>query len=382
MSLKFYLSIMNIAVNTRFLIKDRLEGIGWFTYESLKRITQQHPEHHFIFLFDRPFPEEFIFSSNVTGKILFPPARHPLLWYWWFEWTIPAVLNKLRPDIFLSTDGYLSLSAPCRQVIVLHDLAFEHFPDHINQLASTYYRYFTPKFAHKANRIATVSEFSKQDIVKLYKIDPEKIDVVYNGSHESFQPLGLEERKKVKKEFSSGFDYLIYVGALQPRKNIINLFLAFDEFKSRNPGDLKLVTVGRNWSYSEALKVHSSMQFKDDVIFLNHLSRTDLSRLIGASLALVYVSLFEGFGIPIIEAMNCDVPVLSSNASSMPEVTGDAGLLADPYSVTDIVNKMEQLCCDERLRAELIEKGKIQRQKFTWQRTADELWKCIITAAT
>ncbi|MBA2407818.1 MAG: glycosyltransferase family 4 protein [Chitinophagales bacterium] len=373
---------MKIAVNTRFLIKDRLEGIGWFTYESLKRITQQHPEHQFIFLFDRPYPKEFIFSPNITGKILFPQARHPLLWYLWFEWSVAAVLRRLQADIFLSTDGYLSLSASCKQVVVLHDLAFEHFPDHINALAARYYRHYTPKFAKRADRIATVSEFSKQDIVNLYGINPEKIDVVYNGSHELFHPMNNEAKAKIKGEFTSGCDYFIYVGALQPRKNIINLFLAFDEFKSKNPGSLKLVTVGRNWSYREALKVHASMQHKDDVIFLNHLSRNDLSKLIGASLAMVYVSLFEGFGIPIIEAMNCDIPVLSSNVSSMPEVTGDAGLLADPYSVTDIADKMEQLYCNEKLRNELVRKAKIQREKFTWQRTADELWKCLIKAST
>ena len=152
---------MKIAVNTRFLIKNKLEGIGWFTYESLKRITRQHPEHEFVFLFDRPYAEEFIFSDNVTGRVLFPPARHPLLWYWWFEYSVTAALKQIKPDIFLSTDGYLSLACQVPQVIVMHDLAFEHFPDHVNALTARYYRHFTPKFAKKANRIATVSEYSK-----------------------------------------------------------------------------------------------------------------------------------------------------------------------------------------------------------------------------
>ncbi|MBU6205399.1 MAG: glycosyltransferase family 1 protein, partial [Bacteroidetes bacterium] len=103
---------MNIAVNTRFLLSNKLEGIGWFTYETLKRITRAHPEHQFHFLFDRPYHNEFIFSGNITPHILPPPARHPLLWYWWFEQSVPSVLKKIKADLFLSTDGFLSLSAP------------------------------------------------------------------------------------------------------------------------------------------------------------------------------------------------------------------------------------------------------------------------------
>lgn len=371
---------MKIAVNTRFLLKNKLEGIGWFTYESLKRITRQHPEHEFVFLFDRPYAEEFIFSDNVTGRVLFPPARHPLLWYWWFEYSVTAALKQIKPDIFLSTDGYLSLACQVPQVIVMHDLAFEHFPDHVNALTARYYRHFTPKFAKKAKRIATVSEYSKQDIVKLYDIAPGKIDVVYNGSNELFVPLREEEKVKIRQQFTGGHPYFIYAGALQPRKNIINLFLAFDSFKKNNSCNAKLVMAGRNWSYHEAMKVHEAMQYREEVIFPGHLTRTDLSRLLGAAEALVYISLFEGFGIPIVEAMHCDVPVITSNISSMPEVAGEAGLLVDPYSVADIAEKMQLMFGNESLKSRLIEMGRLQRQQFTWQRTADELWECVLKA--
>lgn len=359
------------------MLKDKLEGIGWFTYESLKRITRQHPEHEFVFLFDRPFPQEFIFSDNVKGQVISPPARHPVLWYWWFEHSIPGALKKIKPDIFLSTDGYLSLSTMVPQVTVIHDLAFEHFPEHVNALTSRYYRYYTPRFAKKAKRIATVSEFSKQDLVNRYGTDPAKIDVVYNGSNELFRPLNDGEQEKVRHEFTGGHPYFIYAGALQPRKNIIRLFKAFEHFKQHHASDIKLVMAGRNWDYKEAMQVYSGMQFKDDVIFPGHLTRMDLSRLMGAAMALVYVSLFEGFGIPIVEAMHCDVPVITSRVSSMPEVAGEAALYADPYSVEDIAAKMQSLCMNPRLGLELIEKGRQQRAKFTWQITADSLWNCV-----
>ncbi len=262
--------------------------------------------------------------------------------------------------------------------MVIHDLAFEHYHDHINALTLKYYRHFTPRYAKKAERIITVSEFTKQDVMKYYRISAEKIDVAWNGSNELFHPLTEEEKQRVKNDFTSGHNYFVYAGALQPRKNIINLFLAFDEFKKKTSSPIKLVVAGRNWRYREAMTVYDSLQHKQDVIFPGHLSRVDLSRLMGGALALVYVSFFEGFGIPIVEAMNCDVPVITSNISSMPEVAGDAALFVDPNSVADISSKMELIFQDESLRNQLIEKGKIQRQKFTWQNTADCVWKSMM----
>ena len=216
--------------------------------------------------------------------------------------------------------------------------------------------------------------------MKLYDIAPVKIDVVYNGSNELFVPLREEEKVKIRQQFTGGHPYFIYAGALQPRKNIINLFLAFDSFKKNNSCNTKLVMAGRNWSYHEAMKVHEAMQYREEVIFPGHLTRTDLSRLLGAAEALVYISLFEGFGIPIVEAMHCDVPVITSNISSMPEVAGEAGLLVDPYSVADIAEKMQLMFGNESLKSRLIEMGRLQRQQFTWQRTADELWECVLKA--
>ena len=212
---------MNIAVNTRFLLKDKLEGIGWFTYQTLKRITANHPEHQFYFFFDRPYNEAFIFSSNVHPIVLFPPARHPFLWYWWFEWAIPKALKKVKADIFLSTDGYLSLSTNIKTILVIHDLAFEYFPSYINTLASKFYRYFTPKYAKKANKIITVSNYSKNDIASRYRIDKTKIDVVFNGSDSSYKPLSIEEQLKIKQQYTKGKNYFLFVGAIHPRKKYI-----------------------------------------------------------------------------------------------------------------------------------------------------------------
>ncbi|HAD33931.1 MAG TPA: glycosyltransferase family 1 protein, partial [Chitinophagaceae bacterium] len=122
---------MKIAVNARFLLKGKLEGIGWFTHEIIRRVVNMHPEHQFIFFFDRPFDSSFLYAKNVEAVILNPPARHPFLWWIWFEWAIPRALKKYQADMFISTDGFLSLRTQTPTLLVMHDLAFEHFPEHL-----------------------------------------------------------------------------------------------------------------------------------------------------------------------------------------------------------------------------------------------------------
>ena len=366
-----------IAVNTRFLIKNKLEGIGLFTYESLKHIVETHPDIEFHFLFDRPYDPEFIFGENVKPVVLFPPARHPFLWFLWFEVAVRWWLNKNKPDLFLSPDGYCTLTTDVPQVMVIHDLAFEHFDEHVYGLTYRYYKYFTPLFAQKAKRIATVSEYSKQDIIKLYNIDPAKIDVVYNGSKEIYKPVSDEVKTQVKAAYANDCNYLVYVGSIHPRKNIKNLLLAFEQFKTETHSDFKLVIVGRKaWDFEDVDQAHANMQFKNEVKFLGHQPPADLANIMASAYAMVYVSLFEGFGIPIVEAMSCEVPVITSNVTSMPEVAGDAALLVNPTSVSEIAGAMKSLVEDNQLRESLIAKGNIQVKKFSWALTGDRLWEC------
>lgn len=370
---------MNIAVNTRLLLKNKLDGIGWFTYETLSRITRQHPEHNFIFLFDRKYSEEFIFSNNITPIVIHPQARHPFLWYWWFEWSVTRAMEKCKADLFLSQDGYLSLSTKVKSINVIHDINFEHFPKDLPLLVRNYYKFYYPKFAKKAVRIATVSQFSKNDIVNKYHVDPDKIDVVYNGANESFKPISDEEKQLCRKKYTNNAPFFLFIGALHPRKNLTNLFLAFNSFKKNSIAtNTKLLIVGKKkWWTKEMQLAYRGMQFKSEVIFIDRLSGIELNNVIASALALIYVSNFEGFGIPVLEAMYCETPVITSNVTSMPEIGGDAVLLVDPASTDSITNAMMKVAKDKKLREELVKKGKIQRQKFSWDKTSDLLWECI-----
>lgn len=371
---------MKIAVNTRLLLKGKLEGIGWFTYETLRRITAAHPEHSFYFIFDRPFSEDFVFSDNVTPLRSFPPARHPYLWYAYFEYSIPVLLNRLKADLFISTDGWLSLRTDIKEYDVIHDINFEHHPDFIRPGMLAYYRKFFPQFARKAARIATVSEFSKQDIHDTYRVETDKIDVVYNGCNQHYKALNEKEQSEIRKHYSRSSEYFLFVSAIHKRKNLANILKAFDDFKEKESNSVKFVVVGNRpaaGAQGDFDAVLASMKHLDDVIFLGHLGAEELAKLAGSALALVYASLFEGFGIPILEAFYAETAVITSNVTSMPEVAGNAALLVDPYAVDSIENAMLSIYKDRSLRNQLVERGRQQREKFSWDRTADLLWRSI-----
>jgi len=356
----------------------RLDGIGRFADETLRIITSQHPEHQFYFYFDRRYDEKFVYNSNVNPIVLFPQARHPLLFLAWFEVSLPLHFKRTKPDIFLSPDGFLSLATNVKSVGVIHDLNFEHFPEDIPFLVRKYYSEMFPRFAQKATRIATVSEYSKTDITKTYHIDPSRIDVVYNGAGTIFEPLSSPEQSATRNKFSQGKEYFFFIGTLHPRKNLVNLFKAFDHFKKNDTKGIKLLLAGaRMWWTDEIRLAYEGLEYREHVIFTGRVSDQELAALMASALALTYVSYFEGFGIPILEAFHCDTPVITSNVTSMPEVAGDAAILTDPFSITSIADAMQKVASDAGFREKLVIAGRKQRLKFSWEQTAEKLWGCI-----
>ena len=369
---------MKIAVNTRLLLKNKLEGIGWFSYETLSRITKNHPNDEFIFIFDRPWHNDFIFSDNITPVQIGPPSRHPFLWYAWFQISIPKILNQHQPDVFLSPDGYLSTNTNVPSLPVIHDINFEHYPKDLPFWYRKYYRHYFPKFAEKATRIATVSEFSKNDIAEKYKVDSNKIDVVYNGVSNRFKPLDKKEINETQKDLTNGNPYFVFVGAIHPRKNIAKILEAFEDFKSTGNYNHKLLLVGKKkWWTSEMEETFQTMKYKGDVVFKDNMNAQQVAQAIGAADALLYVSTFEGFGIPILEAMKCGVPVITSDVSSMPEVAGNAALLCSPFKSDSISEQMKRLVHEPNLSNSLIEKGLVRAKGFSWDKTSELLWKSL-----
>ena len=370
---------MKIAINTRFLLPTKLEGFGWFTHEVVKRIVQNNPEHEFYFFFDRKYDSKFIYGDNVTPIVINPPARHPFLYYLWFEFGVKKALRKHNIDVFLSPDGYLSLGSDVKQIPVIHDLSFVHYPEDLPFLNEKYVNHYFPKFAKKASKIITVSEYSKSDIEKSFGISEDKITVAHNGIGDFFQPILEEKKKETRSKFTNGKEYFLFVSALQPRKNVTKLFEAFDQFKKETKSDVKLLMVGEKYWWNKEIKqVFDAMTYQSEVIFTGHIQAEDLKNVYGAGLALTYVSYFEGFGIPLVEAMKCELPIISSDKTSLPEVGGEAAIYVNPFSTEDIKNEMLRIFKDQSLREELIENGKSRAQLFSWDKTAKIVWDTIV----
>lgn len=372
---------MRIAVNTRFLLADYLEGYGYFIYEVFLRITRNNPQHEFIFLFDRPYDQRFIFGDNVKPLIVGPEARHPLLWKLWYDFRVPAVLKKLKADLFVSCDGFCSINTPVPQCLVIHDLAYLHYPAFISISHLIYHKRYIPKFLAKAASIATVSEFSKKDIIDHFKVESSKITVIYSGIKDEFKPVQPEQRVAVKEKYTSGKEFFIYSGSVHPRKNLVYLLKAFSLFKKRQQSNMKLVIAGRlAWKFEHFTESLKTYKYRDDVVLTGYIAEKEIAELTAAAYAMIYPSLLEGFGVPVIEAMQSGVPVITSSGTAMEEIGGNAVLLADPHSHTDIAEKMMLLYKDENTRNELIQKGKERAKLYSWDKTAAGLWDVMMRA--
>jgi glycosyltransferase involved in cell wall biosynthesis len=352
-----------VAINTRFLLKDKLEGFGWFTFYTAKYLVENNPDIQFYFLFDRPYDQSFVFSENVQPVVLFPQARHPLLFRWWFDFSVTRFLKQNKIDLFISPDGYLSLKTTLPQIAVIHDLNFEHYPEDLKAHHSRYLRKFFPKFARKADAIVTVSNFSMLDIVETYKIDPAKITVAYNGVSDFFNTTDSNQREEEDP-------YFLFVGSIHPRKNLNRLLQAFDHFKSSTATNHKLLVVGDPYFWTDEMKVVlENMRHRHAVVFKPYSSVKTLKGYYQHAEALLFVSYFEGFGIPVVEAMACGCPVVVGKNTACDEIAGAAALKVDPFSIAEISDAMRAIATDKELRQTLIEKGAERAKNFTWDQT-------------
>ncbi len=362
---------MKIAVNTRLLIPNRLEGIGRFTYEIFKRLVQQHPEIEFHFFSDRKPLPEWQFGPNVKQHCLFPPARRPFLFDWWFDWAVPRKLKQLNIDLFVSPDGHAS-RRNMKQLCVIHDINFIHHPEFLIPKYARYWKERTPEFVQYATKIATVSEFSRKDLASTLSLKEEDIDIIGNGYNQEFKPISEELKVETRSELTHGRPYFIFVGSLHPRKNVHGIVQAFNTF-SQNNETHDLVIVGRMfWEYpalKEALKAAIPGRVHEVGFVLNE----RLPKVYAASEALVFPSFYEGFGIPLLEAEMCNIPVITSAGSAMEEISNGTSWLVNPSNTNEIVQAMHALVAGERKA-----KTRDTSTLYTWDEAANRMWNSIL----
>jgi len=369
---------MRIAVNARHMLHNRLEGIGTVTHEVMKRIVDDNPDDQFDYYFDRKFQPEFIHGKNVSGHKFFPPARLPLLIRYWLNHPVKKHLKKNRHDVFFSPDGFVPFGLDIPKVSVVHDIAFLRNPMHVTPRIRRFYEQWMPRFIRETDHIITVSQFSKNELISAYGLSPEKVSVVYNGVSDSFQPYTNEKRGEVREKYFDGHPYFLYLGAIHPRKNILTLIRAFEKFKSETKSDYFLVIAGRpSWYTKEIFQSVHRSPWKNEIQMMGFVDAVTARRLMASAEALVYPSRYEGFGLPVVEAMASGTPVICSDVASLPEVAGNAALYFDPADVDQLAQHLATISSDEDVRQQFIALGKDHVGMFSWEKAARSVYSIL-----
>lgn len=352
---------------------ERRVGVSVYALALLKHFARvSSPSLKFrVYLREEPLPDLPRKNKNfqyevVSGSFL------------WSQIFLPLKLFQQNDlNVFFSPAHYLPRFCPAPTVVTIHDLAYLYFPEDFLQSDLMKLRDWTKYSVNKAKKIIAVSKTTKKDVVKAYEIDENKIEVIYNG----YEKKRLPSEAKLKYDVSR-HPYILYVGTLQPRKNITTLIEAFYKFKQIH-SEFKLVVAGKKgWLYEKIFDLVTELGLEDDVYFTDYVSDNQLIFLYKNAFCFVMPSLYEGFGIPPLEAMSFGCPVVSSMSSSLPEVAGEAALYFDPKNPVDLVEKLESLNKNPQLRKELIKKGEKRIKQFSWINCAAKTLEVIKSVAS
>lgn len=277
-------------------------------------------------------------------------------------------------DVFHATDHLLPPLKRARSVFTVHDLIFRFFPEYHLPLNRWYLGLMLPKFMQRADAIIAVSEHTRRDVVRLMGIPADKICVIYEGVHPSFHPFEQPtELEGVRARYHLPARFILFFSTIEPRKNLVTLLDAYAMLLQQNAGTPPLVVAGRKgWLYQETLRHIQTLGLQERVQLTDWIAHDDVPALLNLAQVFVYPSLYEGFGLPPLEAMACGAPVISSNASSLPEVVGDAGIMVEPRDAGALAGALARVLNDDALRREMRARGLAQAAHFTWERAARE----------
>lgn len=371
---------MHWLVSGRILKTGREEGMARFGRELLWRLPDRLPNCRWTVVLDgeqsqlpAPHPALQVVHAPVS-------ADNPVGMLFYLEYWLPRLAQKLGANAIFSPDGWTPLRTPLPTLPVIHDLNFEVEPRWIPFHWRHLYRLYFPRLARRAHQLVTVSQFSSHEIQKLYAVPSEKISVVYNAPSTHFKPIPLNLKKQARVEFADGNPYFFVPLGFHPRKNVKKILNAWENALRADPGLPLLVLAGRPlWADTGLKKQVQKLQMQNWLKLCPSLAEEALARAVGGAEAVLYLSLYEGFGLPIVEAQAAGVPVLTSATSAMPEVGGDACLYADPKNVEDMAQKMLQIWHDDALRRTLSEKGLRNAQLFRWEDSAGILARVMRT---
>ena len=324
---------------------------------------------------DRPSAELGLGGGHVEHRLI----RRRRLWtHVGLSWETTV----RPPDLLFVPAHVVPIVRRCRTVATIHDVGYLDYPEAYTRQRWWYLHLSTLFNSRVASLLIADSHATKADLVNRYGVRPDKIRVVYLACDEAFVPADrAEAQETVKRRHGISGNYFLYLGTLQPRKNVPRLLKAFADFKAQTGSDHKLVLVGRKgWLFEPIFRSVRELGIECDAMFLGYLPDSELPALLGGALALVFPSLYEGFGLPALQAMACGTPVIASNVSSLPEVVGEAGLLVDPCDTNELTRAMTRVAGDDGLRWELRQRGLARAKLFSWRKCAAETLEVLLQA--
>lgn len=349
----------------------RSAGINWYIFHLLTHLAEIPDFHYTVFLSDPRAREHYQHLQLVPSRW---PTHKPMVRIVWEQIVQPFALRGAHIDLLhaLAFAGPLAISVPW--VATVYDLSFIRFPQSFNAANRIYLKWATRQSLRRANRVIAISENTRRDLVTLFGAEPKKIEVVYCGIDPSFSPSNDPgDIECLRTQHHLPEKMILFVGTIEPRKNVARLIRAFARAKRNAHLPHRLVLVGaRGWKDQEVDAAIEQEGIAEQVIFAGYVAQEELPRWYRAADLFVYPSLYEGFGLPPLEAMACGAPVVSSNASSLPEVIGDAGLLVAPDDEDALADAITRALTDAALREQMIERGLKQAAKFSWARAARE----------
>ncbi len=378
---------MLIGVDASRVARAQRTGTEAYSLHLIRALIETGGEHQFRLYTPAPLSPDVMQSvglvtprggqANLSYEVRAIPF--PRLWtHLRLAWEV----RRHPPDVLFVPAHVLPLVCPVPAVVTVHDLGYLYYPETHRRFDRWYLDWTTRRHAHLAACVVADSRATRADLIRHYQADPDRIVVVYPGRDASLtRVVEPEAIAAVKARYSIGGDYFLYLGTLQPRKNLIRLVEAFARLEPLT-ADLRLVLAGKKgWLYDDLFARVEALGLKDRVVFTGYVADDDKAPLLSGALALVYPSLYEGFGLPVLEAMACGTPVLTSNVSSLPEVAGSAAFLVDPLDVDAIAQAMSRLINDADLRNTLVEKGYAQIGEFSWAKAAREVLQVLESVA-
>jgi glycosyltransferase involved in cell wall biosynthesis len=358
---------MRIGIDARLVYYSRA-GIGQYILGLIEGLGKIDGENEYVVLQSRKDNTIVTDQPNFSKKSLWTPSHHTFE-----QLALPFEITPLRLDILHSPDFIPPFRRDYKSVITVHDLAFILYPHFLTQQSALYYGQIDRAVRH-ADHIIADSLSTKRDIISFLGVPESKITVIYAAANSMYQPIRDQQSvKEIREKYGIDGPFMLFVSTIEPRKNLPTLLRAYRQLLDHYKLQVRLVVVGqRGWFCGEVFALTESLELTDDILFLGHVATKDLVLLYNAARVLVHPSLYEGFGLPPLEAMSCGTPTIVSSVSSLPEVVGDASLLVSPEDIEGWTVAMWRMLTDDSLHSELAEKGLKRAQLFSWEKAARE----------